>query len=136
MAVIDPQVPILKFNMSNHRGRFPGRPLSARRTKIRQRITESEVCKSNGPNAYETAQQIQRGINVFRKTFMSSNPAFSSQHDSMVSFHFCHYFGGSLRHRLEKRLKVCNGIKINKEKLVKSQVQHSQKITKFIVFKR
>ena len=108
------------LNMSNHRGRFPGRPLSARRTKIRQRITESEVCKSNGPNAYETAQQIQRGINVFRKTFMSSNPAFSSQHDSMVSFHFCHYFGGSLRHRLEKRLKVCNGIKINKEKLVNS----------------
>ena len=55
--------------MSNIRGRFPGRPLSARRQKARLRLTESDFNKSLGSSAFETAQHIQRGLEAFHHTF-------------------------------------------------------------------
>ena len=55
--------------MSNIRGRFPGRPLSARRQKARLRLTESDFNRSLGSSAFETAQHIQRGLEAFHHTF-------------------------------------------------------------------
>ena len=60
--------------MSNNRGRFPGRPLSARRHKIRQRLTESDINRSSVSSEYKEAQQILRGLKAFRNTFNLQSP--------------------------------------------------------------
>ena len=94
--------------MSNHRGRFPGRPLSARRHRIRQRLSESSICNSNGANAFETARQIQRGLNIFRDTFLSSPSLIDSETSPVVRHSSYNFFGGSLPKKV-KRIKSIKG---------------------------
>ena len=86
--------PIKTLKMSNIRGRFPGRPLSARRSRSRQRVTNSDLCNSTGGTAFETATQIQRGIQVFNNTFPVSSSFNDSQNVSMVRRDFHQNFGG------------------------------------------
>ena len=86
--------PIKSLKMSNIRGRFPGRPLSARRSRSRQRVTNSDLCNSSGGNAFETAKQIQRGIQAFNNTFPVSSSFNNSQNVSMVRHDFYQNFGG------------------------------------------
>ena len=80
--------------MSNIRGRFPGRPLSARRSRSRQRVTNSGLCISSGGNAFETAKQIQRGIQVFQNTFPSTSTFDDLHNVSMVRRLSLKNFGG------------------------------------------
>lgn len=82
------------LKMSNIRGRFPGRPLSARRSRSRQRVTNSDICNSSGGNAFEVAKQIQRGIQVFQNTFPSTSTFGDSHNVSMVKCRFLKNFGG------------------------------------------
>ena len=85
---------IKSLKMSNIRGRFPGRPLSARRSRSRQRVTNSDICNSTGGTAFETATQIQRGIQVFKDTFPVSSSSNDSHNVSMVRQDFHQNFGG------------------------------------------
>ena len=92
--------------MSNIRGRFPGRPLSARRSRSRQRVTNSDLCSSSGGSAFETAKQIQRGIQVFQNTFPSTSTFVDAQNISMVSSCFDQIFGGRLMGNILKHYKT------------------------------
>ena len=70
--------------MSVNRGRFPGRPLSARRPRMRQRLRKSDVHTSISSADFETAKMIQRGLGVFHNTFILSDQTYNNQHSAMV----------------------------------------------------
>ena len=70
--------------MSVNRGRFPGRPLSARRPRMRQRLRKSDVHTSSSSADFETAKMIQRGLDVFHNTFILSDPTYDNPHSTMV----------------------------------------------------